>query len=66
MRIVKKDLMITQKNEASYQLYLRQRWMFFFERWIPLTYQEGENSEEIIYEFKSFDEATEFINLITE
>lgn len=66
MKTQKKDLLITQIGKDQFQLFLRKRWLIFFERWIPLTYQEAENSNEIIYEFKSMDEAKEFIEIIAE
>ena len=65
MNLQKKNLMITYDNEFCYRVYIRKRVFLFFDKWVPLTYQETENSDEHIIEYRSFDEAKNFIDRIT-
>jgi len=62
----KKDLMIIYQTENCYRVSVRKKFLLFFNRWVPLTYQEAENSSEIPLEFKSFSEAQFFIENIAE
>lgn len=66
MKVSKKDLMITYHTENCYRLSMRKKFLLFFNRWIPLTYQEAENSKEEPVEFNSFFEAENFIENIAE
>jgi hypothetical protein len=66
MKLSKKDLMITYYAENCYRLSMRKKILYFFNYWIPLTYQEAENSKEEPIEFKSFVEAETFINNIAD
>jgi hypothetical protein len=66
MKLSKKDLMITYYSENCYRLSMRKKLLFFFNSWIPLTYQEAENSKELPIEFNTFLEAEKFINNIAE
>ena len=66
MKKTKKDLMIIYQTENCYRVSVRKKFLLFFNRWVPLTYQEAENSSEIPLEFNSFSEAEFFINNIIE
>lgn len=65
MTPLKKDLMIVCENENTYKVYIRETYLLFLKRWIPLTYQETENSEEHDIEYTTFKEAQEFIDKLT-
>ena len=65
MMTPKKNLMITYENEFCYRVYIRKRVFLFFDKWVPLTYQETENSDEHIIEYRTFNEAVDFVNRIT-
>jgi len=66
MKIAKKDLMIIYQTENCYRLSMRKKFLLIFYRWVPLTYQEAENSKELPIEFNSFLEAEKFINNIAD
>jgi len=66
MKIKKSDLMICYHTEKCYRLSIRKKFFWFFKRWVPITYQEAENSNELPIEFESFEAATDFINNIAE
>jgi len=66
MKPKKEDLTITYVTEGCYRLSIRETFLFFFTRWVPVTYQEAENSDERLMEFETFSQATEFIDLIAE
>jgi hypothetical protein len=58
--------MITYHTENCYRLSVRKNFLLIFKRWIPLTYQVTENSNEEPIEFHSFLEAETFINNIAD
>ena len=64
MKLQKKDLMIVYHSENRYTLSVRKRILFFFYRWIPLTYHVAENTAEEIMEFSTFEEAEKFVENI--
>lgn len=66
MKIKKSDLMIVYHSEKRYRISMRKKVFWFFKRWVPVTYQEAENSAEIPIEFRTFADATEFINNVAE
>jgi len=66
MKIPKKDLIITYNGENCYRLSMRKKFLFFFNCWIPLTYQEAENSKEEPIEFKTLPEAQSFLENISD
>jgi hypothetical protein len=65
-KVNKKDLMVCYHSEKCYRLSIRKKVFFFFNSWIPLTYQETENSKEVPLEFESFEGALKFIEYIAE
>ena len=65
MKTTKQDLMIVH-NDKDYSISVCKPFLFFFKRWIPLTYQETENSDEKLLTFETFNEAENFIKNITE
>lgn len=65
MKLAKKDIMIVH-HDKNYSLSVRKPFLFFFKRWVPVTYQETENSNEELLTFESFSEAEKFIENITE
>ena len=64
MKPNKEDISITQ-DELGFHINFKKRSFFFFYKWIPLTYQEAENSEEKPVVFNSLEEAINFIDNIT-
>ena len=65
MSLDKQDFQILYITEGCYKVLLRIKFLYFFYRWVPITYQESENSEDKILEFESFIEATNFIDTVT-
>jgi len=61
----KKDFQILYVNEKCYTVYMRIKFLWFFYKWVPITYQEAEHTEDKVLEFETFDEATNFIETIT-
>lgn len=61
----KQDLMIIYYAENAYRVSMRKKIFWFIKKWVPITYQETENSPEVPLQFRTFDEATDFINAIT-
>lgn len=66
MKPKKEDFLITYETEGRYRVLFKIKFLFFFSRWIPVTYQEAEHTEDKPMEFESFAEATNFIEMITE
>ena len=58
----KRDIMITLEDEKCFRINIRKRFLFFFTRWVRLTYRATEYSEEEPVEFKTLEEAKKFIN----
>lgn len=65
MKHTKKDFQIVFKDHDKYIVEVRKRFLKFFYKWIPVTYQEAENTEEKVLEFESFEAATNFVDLVT-
>ena len=64
MRLQKKDFQIVFQNHDRYTVQVRKPFFKYFYRWVTVTYQETENSEEQVMEFESFEAATKFIDLV--
>ena len=64
MRLRKQDLVVTYEHEGCYRILIRTKFLWFFYRWVPITYQEAEHLEDKILEFETFKAATEFIELV--
>ena len=56
--------MITLEDEACFWIHVRKSFLFFFDRWLPLTYRETEYTEEQPIEFRTLQEAKNFVNKI--
>lgn len=63
MKYTKKDFQIVL-SDSKYTIKVRKPFWKFFKRWVPVTYQEAEHTEEKIMIFESFKDATDFIDLI--
>ncbi len=66
MKHKKTDFVIVFEDHNRFSIKVRKQFLKFFSRWIPLTYQETENSDEKLLIFDSFDDATNFIDNIAE
>jgi hypothetical protein len=66
MKPTKQDLMISLIDEGVFRVYIRKRFLFVFWRWVEITYQEAENTQEYPIEFNTLTEAENFCFLITE
>ena len=66
MKLKKSDFQIMYETEGCYRLLVREKFLWIFKRWVFVTTQEAENSDEKILEFSTFKEATDFIDLIAE
>jgi hypothetical protein len=65
MRHKKSDFLIIFEDHNRFSIKVRKPFLKFFYKWIPVTYQEAENTEEKVLEFESFEAATNFIDLVT-
>lgn len=66
MTFKKTDFQISYESEGCYRVQVLESFLYLFKRWVFLTCQETENSDESLMEFLTFKEAENFINLITE
>jgi hypothetical protein len=66
MKLKKSDFQITYETEGCYRLLVREKFFWIFKRWVFVTTQEAEHSDETPLEFKTFKEATDFVDLIAE
>ena len=64
MNLTKSDFIITSKAHDCYTVSTRQYIFWLIPIWTELSYSSTENSDEEILEFKSFQDANEFINII--
>lgn len=64
MKLKKSDFQIMYETEGCYRILIREKFFWFFKRWVLVTTQEAENSDETPLEFKTFNEATDFVELI--
>jgi hypothetical protein len=62
----KKENILIQHYNGLFHVFIKQKTFWFFYKWIPLTYQEAENSAELPIAFNSINEAIKFVNEITE
>jgi hypothetical protein len=60
--IFKKDSVQIINENNTYKIYIKKTQFKVFNTWIPLTFQETENSPEKELEFNSLNEAEEFID----
>ena len=65
-RLSHKDFQILYITEGCYRLSIRKPFFKFFYRWVPVTYQEAENTDPKKLEFNTFDEAVGFIENIVD
>jgi hypothetical protein len=64
--MIKKEELNIVKKDNKYRIAMRQSFLKFFYRWVEVTWiGEGQIDEEPI-EFNSFNEAKEFIELVSE
>ena len=61
--IKKEELNIIKKND-KYRIAIKQSFLIFFKRWVEITWKEEDNVERPI-EFKSFNDAVEFVDEVT-
>jgi len=66
MKPKKEDFQIMYETEGCYRLLIRESFLWLFTRWVFVTYQETEYSDEKILEFESFKSAQEFLENIAE
>ena len=62
--IKKEHLNIIQKD-SKYRIDMRQSFLIFFNRWVVLTWKEEDNVNRPI-EFLSYDDAIEFVEVVTQ
>ena len=62
--IKKEHLNIIQKD-SKYRIAMRQSFLIFFNRWVVLTWKEEDNVNRPI-EFLSYDDAIEFVEVVTQ
>lgn len=58
--------MISLVDEASFRISIRVRIFGIFSKWVELMGAEAEHGPEVPIEFKTLDEAKNFIDLISE
>lgn len=61
----KRDIQIILEDEECFRIQIKKHFLIFFTRWITLSYRETENTDEIPVEFKTLQEAKDFVNKIT-
>lgn len=61
----KEDFRIEQIGSNKYTILIKKKFLFFFNYWEYLDYQNTKLKSNTIIEFNSFDEAEDFINLAT-
>ncbi len=66
MRLKKQNFQVVFEDVNRFSVKVRKPFLRFFSRWIPLMYQEAEHSEELPVEFKTFEEATSFVDSIAD
>lgn len=64
MRYLKTDFQVMFEDHDRYSIRVRKPFLKFFKKWIPITYQEAENTEEKLLTFESFSEAVSFIDTV--
>ena len=64
MRYNKTDFQIIFHDLNKFSIKVRKPFLKFFHRWIPIMYQEAENTDEKLLIFDSFEEATNFIDSV--
>lgn len=62
-KLTKLDFMIFLVGEQQYLIFYRERFLYFFHRWFPVTYLHL--GEDIPMEFKTFQEAIDFVEAVT-
>lgn len=66
MKLKKSDFQIMYETEGCYRILIRESFLWLFTRWVFVTCQETENSDETPLEFNTFKEATNFVDNIGE
>lgn len=62
--MIERDLLKIKRVNNKYRILLRQTYLLFFDRWVDLTWR-GEDQKDEPIEFDSFNEAREFICMVT-
>lgn len=65
MRHKKTDFLIVFENHNSYSLKVRKPFLKFFHIWVPVMYQETENTDEKLLTFETFEAATNFVDNVS-
>ena len=65
MRHKKTDFLIIFEDHNKFSVKVRKRFLKFFHIWVPVMYQEAENTEEQLLTFDTFEAATKFIDNIS-
>ena len=66
MMYKRSDFQIIFHDLDEFSIKVRKPFLKFFKIWVPITYQEAENSEELILTFETFEAATDFIENIVD
>ena len=64
MRHKKTDFLIIFQDHNKFSIKVRKPFLKFFYRWVPVMFQEAENTDEQLLTFDSFEAATNFIDLV--
>lgn len=65
MRYNKTDFQVIFEDHDKFSVKVRKPFLKFFNKWIPITYQETENTEEKLMIFESFGDAVNFIDMVS-
>lgn len=65
MRHKKSDFQIVFEDYNKFSIRVRKPFFWLFYRWIPLMYQETENTDETLLTFEKFEDASNFIDKIS-
>ena len=66
MKLNKQDFLITQFDRDHFRISIRKPFLFIFTRWVELTHVDADGEDEQPVEYKTFDDAANFINDIVE
>lgn len=66
MRYKKTDFHIVFEDLNKFSLRVRKPFLKFFHRWVKVTYQETENSDELPLIFDNFEDAKNFVENIAD
>jgi len=65
MRHNKSDFLIIVEDHNKFSIKVRKPFLRFFFIWVPVKYQEAEHTDELPLLFDTFDEATNFIEMVS-